>query len=423
MKKIVRTALSLLLFAAFAFQAKAQIDPTLSIQGILKKSNGVAVDDGNYSVTFKLYKVATGGTAVWTETQSDVEISSGIYSATLGIVNPLNVPFNQLYFLGVTFGSTELTPRVLLTAAPYALSLIGQSNKFPSAGVVIADSLVVKGGILADGGTPGLNGINKNGYAFSGNNGDNDSGLFSTADGKVALYANNTEILTATPNNVQTTTDLGVSGNVSAHNLTLPNTGSVMYEGLNDWRLVELNTFTSNAEGWQVYNKLSGQNMGWNNPNPVGPSGRVYWNGGADFALYPGNNDYVLKKNFNLAGVGPFTQIKVKFRYYFLNSWGWGAGDRSWAAFATNASGSGIRVGWDRIPSLLNDGNGDFNTNEYIAAANFQPGDQNWPDHWNNVEMTGKANGSSFWVFIGAAVDDLVGDESFAVGAVEIYVR
>jgi len=37
--------------------------------------------------------------------------------------------------------------------------------------------------------------------------------------------------------------------------------------------------------------------------------------------------------------------------------------------------------------------------------------------------MTGKANGSSFWVFIGAAVDDLVGDESFAVGAVEIYVR
>ncbi len=423
MKIMVRSLLLFSCFLACAAQVHAQVDPTLSIQGILKKSNGVAVDDGNYSITFKLYTVAIGGSAVWTETQSSVEINSGIYSATLGIVSPLNVPFNQPYFLGVTFGSTELSPRVLLTAAPYALSLIGQSNKFPSAGVVTADSLVVKGGVLANGGTPGSNGVNKNGYAFSGNGGDNDSGLFSTADGKVALYANNTEVLTATPTNIQANTKLGVTGNVSANNLTLPNTGSVIYDSIKDWRLVELNTFSTTAEGWQVYNKTGNQSMGWNNPNPVGASGLVHWAGGASDALFPGNNDYVLKKNFNLSGVGPFTQIKVRFRYYFLNSWDWGLGDRAWAAFATSASGSGIRVGWDRIPSMMNGGNGDLDRSEYINAANFQTGDQNWPDHWNNVEMTGKANGSSFWVFIGAAVDQAVGDESFAVGAVEIYVR
>jgi len=409
---------------AFTVQLHAQLDPTLSIQGILKKSNGVAVDDGIYSVTFKLYTVAVGGTAVWNETQSAVDVSTGIYSVTLGTVNPLNVPFNQPYYLGVTFGSSELSPRVLLTAAPYALSLIGQSNKFPSAGIVNADSIVVKGGVLADGGTPGLNGVNKNGYAFSGNNGDTDSGLFSTADGKVALYANNAEVLAATPTNVQTNTNLGVTGNVSANSLNLPNTGSVIYDSLNDWRLVELDNFSNNdAEGWKVYNKLSNQSMGWNNPNSSGDSNIRAWGGGASNALYPGNNDYVLKKNFNLAGVGPFTQIKVRFRYYFLNSWGWGQGDRAWAAFATDASGSGIRVGWDKLASLLNDGQGDFNTTEFIAATNFESGNQNWPDHWNNVEMTGKAPGSSFWVFIGAAVDDVVGDESFAVGAVEVYVR
>ena len=34
---------------ACTVQLHAQLDPTLSIQGILKKSNGVAVDDGIYS--------------------------------------------------------------------------------------------------------------------------------------------------------------------------------------------------------------------------------------------------------------------------------------------------------------------------------------------------------------------------------------
>ncbi len=419
---MVRSLLLLLCFLACAAQSYAQLNPTLSIQGILKKSNGVAVHDGAYSMTFQLYTVPVGGSAIWTETQPQVEVSSGIYSATLGNVTPLNIPFNQLYYLGVTVGSTELTPRNLLTTAPYALSLLGQSNKFPSAGAVKADSLVVKGGVLAHGGTPGLNGVNKNGYAFTGNNGDKDSGLFSTADGEVALYANNTEVLTTTPTNVQTTTNLGVTGNLSPKNLSLPIGGSVKFNGNNGWRLVEIDNFETNAEGWEVYNKLMPENMGWNNPTSSGPSNVKHWGGFAGDALLPGNNDLVLKKNFDLSGEGSFTQIKVKFRYYFIDSWGYGGGDRSWAAFATNASGGGLRVGWDKIPSILTDGNGDFDNAEFKAAANFE-GISNWVDNWNDVEMTGKANGSSFWLFIGAAIDQAIGDETFAVGNVEIYVR
>ena len=118
MKKMLRSASIILLVAAFAGTLHAQTNPTLSVQGILKKSNGVAVDDGSYSITFKLYKSETGGTAIWTETQPSVEVSSGIYSASLGTVTPLTVAFDTLYFLGVTVGSTELTPPVLLTSAP-----------------------------------------------------------------------------------------------------------------------------------------------------------------------------------------------------------------------------------------------------------------------------------------------------------------
>ncbi len=50
--------------------------------------------------------------------------------------------------------------------------------------------LHVVGGVRARGGAPGSTGVNDNGYAFSGNSGDNDSGMFSSADGQIEFYTN-----------------------------------------------------------------------------------------------------------------------------------------------------------------------------------------------------------------------------------------
>jgi len=109
----------------------------LSVQGTIQKSTGVSVEDGEYSLTFKLYTTETGGSPVWSETQPDVNVIGGVYSVTLGSVNPLTAAFDKPYFLGITIGSaTELTPRAVLTSSPYALSLIGQDNVFPSTGSV-----------------------------------------------------------------------------------------------------------------------------------------------------------------------------------------------------------------------------------------------------------------------------------------------
>jgi hypothetical protein len=122
------------LFGALTFLG-AQAN--LSVQGTLQKSTGVSVEDGEYSLTFKLYTTETGGTPVWSETQPNVNVIGGVYSVTLGSVNPLSAAFDQPYFLGITLGSgAELTPRAALTSSPYALSLIGQDNVFPSTGAV-----------------------------------------------------------------------------------------------------------------------------------------------------------------------------------------------------------------------------------------------------------------------------------------------
>ena len=95
----------------------------LVIQGVLKSSEGTALPEGTYSLTFKLYLSNEGDAqAIWTETQPNVRLKDGAYSVVLGSVNPLRLPFNRPYFLGVSLGDgAEFIPRSELTAAPSAL--------------------------------------------------------------------------------------------------------------------------------------------------------------------------------------------------------------------------------------------------------------------------------------------------------------
>jgi len=135
MKNFLQLAFGAMLLLVFTAQS-LHAQTNLSVQGTIQNFNGSAVDNGLYDVIFKLYTTDAGGTALWSETQS-LSVTGGVYSALLGAVNPLTVPFDQTYYLGITLpGGPELTPRSRLTSSPYALSLIGQSNIFPSTGAV-----------------------------------------------------------------------------------------------------------------------------------------------------------------------------------------------------------------------------------------------------------------------------------------------
>ncbi len=180
------------LFFMFAAVVAFAQSATLSVQGVLTKSDGTAVDDGNYSITFRLWTAESGGTQVHEETIQQVETTGGVYSVLLGKngFQP-TATFSQVYYLGVSVsGSAEFNPRPRLTHAPYTLSVIGQNNKFTSTGVVEAD------GIKVDGGAPS-GGVAGKGYSFR-NGGDADGGLFSYADDQVSLYTNATERIKVT---------------------------------------------------------------------------------------------------------------------------------------------------------------------------------------------------------------------------------
>lgn len=118
--------------------AWATMPRTISYQGVLRSSSGSPIPNGNHTLTMKLYNVSTGGTALWTETDT-VFVTNCTFHTMLGDGTALNLAFDQTYWLGLTVDSgTEQTPRTEFTASPYAFR------------AAVADS-VVGGGSGGDG--------------------------------------------------------------------------------------------------------------------------------------------------------------------------------------------------------------------------------------------------------------------------------
>ena len=129
--------LSFFISCIVSLSANAQTKK-ISLQGFLKDANGKAVADGIQALTFKIYTVASGGTALWSEDQS-LKVVGGVYAAQLGSVTDISaLSWNVPYFVGVTVQGVELTPRTELTYAPYSFG----TNKAQIAQEVICSGAV-----------------------------------------------------------------------------------------------------------------------------------------------------------------------------------------------------------------------------------------------------------------------------------------
>ena len=107
-----------------AVHLTADFNKYINYQGKMRSATtSLAVPDANYSMTFSLYNVPTGGSNLWTETRS-VATRNGLFSVLLGTSTPFtNVNFNQPLYLGVKVGAdAEMTPRKMIGAVPAAFS-------------------------------------------------------------------------------------------------------------------------------------------------------------------------------------------------------------------------------------------------------------------------------------------------------------
>ncbi len=121
----------LLLFVCCFASLFAQVPRLINYQGMLTDPNTGERLSGAYSISFSIYSVATGGTALWTESQS-VIAHNGLFNVLLGNVSPITPDLfdgNDRY-LGVTVGSdAEMTPRKQLVSVGYAMKAFN-SDKF-----------------------------------------------------------------------------------------------------------------------------------------------------------------------------------------------------------------------------------------------------------------------------------------------------
>ena len=123
---------------AGAAQAQTGFPPSLmSYQGFLVDANGSALAPNNpinFSVVFRIYATSTGGTALWTESQT-VTVDKGNFSVVLGEGGAegsesrpdLSTIFSSNrasdLYLGITVkgvGSSEMMPRLRMLTSPYS---------------------------------------------------------------------------------------------------------------------------------------------------------------------------------------------------------------------------------------------------------------------------------------------------------------
>jgi hypothetical protein len=379
----------------------------LSVQGTIQNFNGSAVDNGLYDVIFKLYTTDAGGTAVWSETQS-VQVTGGVYSVLLGSVTPLTAAFDQTYYLGITLpGGPELTPRSRLTSSPYALSLIGQDNIFPSTGTVgigtaspaTGNELHVKdaaaaANVLVEGAT----------------------------DAKVTISGTDgAELLFKKGANEASITYDGTNINVEGLNLVfdaginLPAGQTISYNSVSDWRLVDVDNFETSTDGWVCHERwnLNTPTKNFERASPNTPFSEGYF-------LRPTDaGDDALKKQFNLTGIA-HTMVKVVFTYHFLDSWS--PGEAGFAMFSTanntpenNSQDGNMQVGWFMVsptPTPNFGGRGYYGGN-FGGVADFN----------QRVEMVAQDSGDTFWLIMASSLDEAASNESYAISNVEIWVK
>lgn len=376
---------------------------SLVIQGSVQNASGAPVNNGTYSMTFRLYETESGGTPVWSETQPSVAVTGGLYSISLGSVNPLTASFSKVYYLGVSIGSgNELIPRARLTSSPYAMSLLGETNVFPAGGAVGAGTVTPQSGTQ-------LHVINPDGT----------SRLLVEGSSEAAIRLKQGS----------STSDISFDGNkitISNMNLTmsddlnLPAGASIKYNGLPGWRLIDRDDFESDSDGWTCVDDWTNNlSRTFQRFTPNTPFSQGY-------ILRPNQNgNDVLKKKFDLTGI-PHSKVRVVFTYHFFDTWsfretGWAAYASQLNPYTTPAQSNGyLQTGWvGEHPAEFDFGGvGYVNYFATIGGVNNNIADGNL-----RGEMIAQHTGNDFWLLFGSTLDQWAPDESYGISNIEIWVQ
>ncbi|MCP4708669.1 MAG: hypothetical protein GY869_08600 [Planctomycetes bacterium] len=408
---------------------------SLTVQGVLRDGAGKTVVDGNYSMTFTIYDDADN--EEWNSGSMNVTVENGVYNVILDSFG--NLGFDEDYYIGISVDGTEFPDKIQLTTAPYALALVGTSNKFPAAGTVSigtvtpesGQALEVKGkavlryaqnnsALVISPGSPNYNSdaalyiqaietgsgtgapfqIARNArFQTSDNNSyyvvtsDEASRLYFGADNFTYSYAD----VGSNPINWTNQIQITAAGDVIIYN------GYLNYGSNRAWRLIDRDDFEGTEDGWEAFD-------GPGSTVHRGESSVELDGDGLSYIMDPCcSNNRVLRKGFSIPD--DVTRIRLNLVYYFLDSWD---DESAWIGVSSAASGN-VSTVWHYHYDVLQEG----------TACNFY-GRTDYTDSFKQVSCEidgGFFAGGTMYVTVGAQLNEGIDNEHYGIDDVEIWVR
>lgn len=121
MNRLLRIAVGLAVGVGLISTSMAAVPHLVRYQGTAVDANNIPLE-GPYTLTFRLYNAATGGTAVWTETHTNAPVTKGRFSVLLGQNTALSVDWSVPLWISIQVGTDpELSPRQQITSVPLAI--------------------------------------------------------------------------------------------------------------------------------------------------------------------------------------------------------------------------------------------------------------------------------------------------------------
>ncbi|MFZ4580407.1 MAG: hypothetical protein ACOYOB_18640 [Myxococcota bacterium] len=119
-------SLLILAMAWASTTALAAVPGKTTVEGALISTGGGPVADGDYAVTFSLYKDAVGGAAVWSEGPVTIAVASGSFTYLLGSATALSqaalASLGSGGYLALKVGTDPELARKPVTSVLYAVA-------------------------------------------------------------------------------------------------------------------------------------------------------------------------------------------------------------------------------------------------------------------------------------------------------------
>jgi hypothetical protein len=111
--------------------AMAQVPRMLPYQGRLTDIDDTPIN-GSVDITYRLFRnsdpaMDAPGDTLWEELRP-VSLINGYFEVTLGITEPLDIPFDAQYWIELQVGTETIVPREALVSSPYSIRSIVSSR-------------------------------------------------------------------------------------------------------------------------------------------------------------------------------------------------------------------------------------------------------------------------------------------------------